>query len=146
MASTSALGPVCTAIRAALVASVSLTGYVGTRVYPDSDGDAPQALRYPYVQVESNGEIPENTMGPASAAKWGSVARVNIRIGSDSRSDAQANTIAGIVKGVLDGQPLTVSGYPFVTVEYTDLQPIKDFVGGKTIREWVLGFDVTVHQ
>lgn len=141
-----ALGPVITALRSALVASVSLTGYVGARVYPDGDGDVQQKPRYPYVQIESAGETPSNTMGPVNAAKWGSVARVFVRIGSDSRSDAQANTIASLVKGALEGQTLSVSGYTTVTCEYTDIQPLRDFIGGQTIREWVLGFDVTVHQ
>lgn len=146
MASTLALGAVCTAIRAALVASVSLTGYVSTRVYPDSDGDAPQKPTYPYVQIESAGELPENTMGAANLSKWGSVARVQVRVATQSRSDAQPNTIAGIVKQVLDGQPLTVSGYTDVTVEYTDLFPIRDFAGLIPTREWVLGFDVLATQ
>jgi hypothetical protein len=147
MASTMALGPAITATRAALVASVSLTGYVGARVYPDSEGDAPQKPRYPYVQVESGGETPFNTMGAGvDALKWGSVARVNVRVGSDSRSDAQVNTVSGLVKQALDGQTLTVSGYAHATAEFVDVTPMRDFVGGQTIREWVLAFDVTVHQ
>lgn len=146
MASTQALGPVTTAVLAALRASVTLTGYVGLRVYPDGDGDVPAKPAYPYVQVESAGEEPENTMGPVSAAKWGSHARVQVRIGSQSRSDAQANTIVGIVKGVLDGQTLMVTGYSFADVAYEGLQPLKDTVSGLTTREWVALFDVLVHQ
>lgn len=146
MASTQALGPVTTAVLAALRASVTLTGYVGLRVYPDSNGDVPAKPSYPYVQVESAGEEPENTLGDVSAAKWGSHARLQVRIGSQSRSDAQANTVLGLVKGALDGQALTVSGYPDVDVAYEGLQPLKDTVSGVTTREWVAIFDVLVHQ
>lgn len=146
MASTLAMGPVVTAVLAALRASVALTTYVGLRVYPDANGDAPSTPAYPYVQVESIAELPWNTMGPASAAKWGSTTRFQVRIGSQSRSDAQANAIASIVKQALDGQPLTVSGYPYATVEYADIATLRDLVGGQTIREWVVSFEAWVHQ
>lgn len=146
MASTLAQGPVITACLAALRASVALTTYVGLRVYPDSNGDVPQTPAYPYIQVETSGETPLNTMGEPTAAKYGSVTRVGVRIGSQTRSDTQANSIASIVKGALDGVVLTVSGYGTGTAEFTDLQPLKDFAAGIITREWVLSFDVTVHQ
>lgn len=146
MASTQALGPVITAVLAALRASVTLTTYVGVRVYPDSDGDVPAKPVYPYVQVESLGEDPENTLGGPSLAKWGSHARIAVRVGSQSRSDAQANAIVGIIKGVLEGQALTVAGYATADVAYDGVQPMRDTVSGVTTREWIALFDVLVHQ
>lgn len=147
MASTLALGPVTTAVLAALRAVVALTTHVGARVYPDSNGDAPQKTAYPYVQVEAQGETPFNTMGAGvSALKWGSVAQVGVRIFSNSRSDAQVTSIASIVKGALDGQALTVSGYASVDVSFASIVPMQEFEAGVTIREWLVLFDVTVHQ
>jgi len=149
VASTQALGPVTTAMLAVLRNSVSLTGYVGTRVYPDTDGcGIPAKVTYPYVSVEGAGETPANTMGgSADVAKFGSDVKVYIRIGSTARSDSQAWSILGILKGLLDGQPLTVSGYPNVSVvTYEDVQKVVDTVGGQVVREWVASFDVVVHQ
>jgi len=148
MASTQALGPVITAILGVLRNTVALTAYVGTRIYPDASGcDVPGKVTYPYVSVEAGGETPENTMGGTpDIPKWGSRVRVHIRIGSQSRSDTQAASILGIVKGALDGQPLTVTGYPLVDVAYEDLQPIKDVTAGQIVREWVAVFEAVVHQ
>ncbi len=147
MASTLALGPVTTAVLAALRATIALTTYVGARVYPDSNGDAPQKPTYPYVAVESHGETPFNTMGSGvSALKWGSVAQIGIRIASQSRSDAQVTSIASIVKGALDGQVLVVSGYASVDVSYASIVPIEDLTAGVPTREWLVLVDVTVHQ
>lgn len=148
MASTLALGPVVTAVLAALRATVALTGYVGARVYPDDNGDVPAKPTYPYVQVESAGETEggASTMGSPSSSHFGSIPRLQIRVGSNARSDAQANAITNIIKQALDQQPLTVSGFAFVNVDYVDLAPLKDLVGGVTIREWVSTYEVLVHQ
>lgn len=146
MASTLALGPAITAVLAALRSSVTLTGYVGVRVYPDSNGDVPGKPSYPYVAVESSSEVPFNTMGAPDALKYGSEARVQIRVGSQSRSDAQANTITSIIKQVLDAQVLTVAGYASTDVAFETLTPMTDFAAGVTTREWVSTYQITVHQ
>lgn len=147
MASTLALGPVTTAVLSALRATVALTTYVGLRVYPDSNGDAPQKATLPYVQVEGQGETPFNTMGAGvSALKWGSIAQIGVRVFSNSRSEAQATSIASIVKGALDGQVLVVSGYASVDVSFASIVPLQDFEAGVIMREWLVLFDVTVHQ
>ena len=148
MPSTQAIGPVLTAVLGVLRNTVALTTYVGTRVYPDASGcDVPPKATYPYVSVESAGETPENTMGGTpDVLKWGSSVKVYVRIASQSRSDLQAASMLGIVKGALDGQPLTVVGYPSVDVAYESLQPLTDLVVGQTTREWIATFDVLVHQ
>lgn len=142
MASTLALPAIRTAVLALLRASVSLTTYVGVRVYPDTNGDAPETPTYPYVQVESSGELPLNTMG----AGFGSEARINIRVASQTRSDTQAATITGIIKGVLDGTELTVSGYSAAMCEYESVAPLTDAAGGIVTREWVSTYLVTASQ
>lgn len=148
MASTQAIGPVLTAVLSALRNTVALTTYVGARVYPDVSGcEVPSKAIYPYVSVESASEMPENTMGGTpDVMKWGSRVGVHVRIASQSRSDQQAASMLGIVKGALDGQSLTVTGYPSVDVAYESVQPLTDVVAGQPTREWVALFDVLVHQ
>jgi hypothetical protein len=147
MASTLAIGSVVTTVLAVLRASISLTTYVGLRVYPDANGMAPQTPAYPYVQVESLSETPFNTMGPSvDDPKWGSEGQVGVRIGSQTRSDAQASSIASVVKQVLDGRALNVTGYTSADVSFSNLVPIQDFAGGVTTREWLMIFDFMVHQ
>jgi hypothetical protein len=146
VASTLALPAIRTAILVALRASVALTTYVGLRIYPDSDGDAPSKPSYPYVQLESGSETPLNTFGEPSALKYGSEARLQIRVGSQTRSDVQADSITSVIKGVLDGQPLVVTGYASVTCEFESLAPLRDYAGGIVTREWISTYLVTVHQ
>jgi hypothetical protein len=147
MASTQALGPAITAVLALLRASVALTTYVGARVYPDDKGMVGSRGAMPYVQVETSNEFPLNTMGPASSLKWGSEVRLHVRVVSQGTSEAQVNAISSVVKGILDGQPITVAGYASACIEYQSLTPItsvKDGCAG--VREWVNEYLVTVHQ
>lgn len=143
-----ALGAVVTAVLAMLRASVTLTTYVGARVYPNDNGDAPSGAAKPYVQVESANETPMNTMGGSpSLSKWGSEVRLNIRVVSQSSSDSQANAISSAVKQALDGQSITVTGYGSACIEYQSLQPLRDAKAGcLPTREWVNSYLVTVHQ
>lgn len=148
MASTQAIGPAVTAILAILRTVTALTTYVGTRIYPDPSGcDVPGKATYPYVSVEVGNELPENTMGGTpDVSKWGSDVQVHIRIASNTRSDTQAWTIHGLVKGALDGQPISVTGYPSASIAYEDLQPLRSDVAGAVVREWVTRYSVLVHQ
>lgn len=147
MASTMAMGPAIVAVLALLRASVTLTTYVGVRVYPDDRGSVPTRPAYPYVQVETGHEIPLNTMGAANAAKYGSEARVIVRVVTQSQSEVQANAISSVVKGVLDAQAITITGYPFATIEFENLTPITDVKDGCAgVREWVNEYLITVHQ
>ena len=146
MASTFALGPCTLAVLAVLKNDMALAGIVSTRIYPNSSGDVPQKLTYPYVQVESVSEIPFNTLGPPSSAKWGSTATIQVRSVSRSRSEAQSQKLMDIVKQALDGQPITVAGYGSAAVDYTRVTMLTDFEGGIVTREWLAEFDVMVHQ
>ncbi len=147
MASTMAMGPAITSVLALLRASVALTTHVGARVYPDDRGMVPTRPAYPYVQVETGSEVPRNTMGAPSAAKYGSDTRVRVRVVTMSQSEAQSNAISSVVKGVLDGQPITIAGYPFAGIEYQTLIPITTVADGCAgVREWLNEYLVTVHQ
>lgn len=147
MASTMAMGPSVTAVRALLAASVTLTTHIGARLYPDDRGMAPPRPAYPFVQIESSSEGPQNTMGEPSAAKYGSEVRIRVRVVCQGTTEAQPNAISSVVKGVLDGQPITVSGYPFAGIEYQGLTPITAVLDGCSgVREWVNEYLLTVHQ
>lgn len=148
MASTQAIGPVITAVLAILRASAPLAVYVSTRIYPDASGcDVPNKASYPYVSVESGGETPENTMGgTVDVLKFGSHVQLNIRIATLGLSDTQGWNIFGLVKGLLDGQPLTVSGYASAEIEFRNSHPLQDEISGVIVREQVNVFDVLVHQ
>lgn len=147
MASTMALGPTITAVLALLRASATLTTHVGARVYPDDRGMAPTRPAYPYVQVETGNELPLNSLGPTTGAKFGSSVRVGVRVVCQGTSEAQPNAISGVVKGVLDCQPITITGYPFAGIEYRNLVPLTTVTDGCAgIREWLNEYLVTVHQ
>lgn len=147
MASTLAMGPAIVGVLAALRASVALTTHVGPRVYPDDRGMVPQRPAYPYVQVETGTEFPANTMGEPNSAKYGSDVRVRVRVVSQSTSEAQANAISSVVKGALDGQLVTVSGYGPALAEYQSLTPITDVQEGcHGVREWLNEYLLAVHQ
>lgn len=146
MASTLALPAIRAAILTLLRNSVALTTYVGARVYPDSNGDAPEKPAYPYVQVESASETPLNTMGDPTDAHYGSESRIAIRVATQTRSDAQADSITSIVKGLLDGQGLTVTGYTDAIAEFEAITPLKDSQAGIITREWISTYLVTVSQ
>lgn len=143
MASALVLPLVFAPIQAALTADATLQGLVGTRVYDN----VPQTLTYPYVMLESGGESPFNTLGPAEGAKWGGSSRVDVRVVSQYRGETQGLTIASRIRAVLDGLRLDVSGYGRPMVTFETLVPIglADVAGVKT-REWVLQFAVTAHQ
>lgn len=143
MASTSAIGPVCTAALAKLKADAAVIALVPAERIVD---EVPAREVYPYVLVESSGERPFDTMGGTPALlKWGSVTGLRVRAFSQYRGDAEVASIVGAIKGCLDGQDLTVSGYPTVSVEFQTVVPLRDF-GAQVTREWITDFDVTVHQ
>lgn len=149
MASTLALGPCITAILAMLRASVALTTYVGTRVYPNDDGDVPSRPACPYVQVETSGETPFNTMGGSiTLPKFGSMVRIQVRVVSNTKSDVQANSITSVVKQALDVAAIDVAGYPNACIEFQGLTPLKQRAEPNCppTREWISDYLVTVHQ
>lgn len=141
----SALGlhSVCAALLAVLQASTTLTALVpASRI---TDEVSPRPI-YPYILIEGSGESPFNTMGPASAPKWGGFARVHVRVVSQYRGDAEAQSILSVIRSVLDGQPLTVTGFPTALVSFENATLLKDTVVGVVTRELVGEFQVIVHQ
>jgi hypothetical protein len=146
MPSTMAIGPCCIAVRAVLSAVSDLTTIIGQSLYPNAGGDVQQNKSHPYVAIESGSEIPFNTMGTPDASKYGGFTTVNVRLASEYRSEAQIQTMAGLVRAALDGQPVTVSGIGTLVGVYQSMQPLKLVEAGITTREWVLTFEYLWHQ
>lgn len=143
MASTLALGLCAAAVLAKLQAASALLSLVPvSRITADG---APRPV-YPYVLVEAAGESPMNTLGDASLPKFGSFTRVQVRAVSQKPGDTEVSTIVDAIKAALDCQPLTVAGYPSVSMTFENLIPLKDTVNGVVTREWIAEFEVTVHQ
>lgn len=142
MASTLALGPVHAAILAKLKATAGLTAIVPAERVTDQPGTT-----MPYVLVESADETPFNTMGgTVDLPKWGGVATVRVRVVSQFRGDSQVSLILSLIKGALDGQPLTVTDYPTAIVAFERADMLKDTVNNIVTRELVGTFSVTAHQ
>lgn len=147
MASDSALYAGTIAVRALLAANTAFMTAIGSRLYPNTNGDPPDGGgAQPYASIESAGETPYNTMGATADAKWGSIATIHLRLSSLSRSEAEIQQIAGLAKAALEGQDVTVSGYGSASLEFAGLTPLLDTVGGRKVREWILAFELTAHQ
>lgn len=146
MASTMALGPCCVAVRTALAANASLTAIIGTNLYPNASGDVQENKPKPHIVVESGSEIPFNTMGQPADLHYGGFTTVNVRLVSIYRSEAQIQTMAGVVREILDGQELVVSGIGTLIGVYQSMQALKATDAGIVTREWILGFEYLWHQ
>lgn len=154
MPATLALPAVLTAIVAKLVADTTLAGLVANA--PAGFGGkgiynvVPQTALRPYLVVDAGTEVPFNTMG--SGAKWGGNCVVQLKAVTDAESDLPGLTILSRAKVVLDGQPLTVSGYPTAIVQWETTLPtypevVGSFqVGGVQVRHCPALVRVFAHE
>lgn len=143
MASILALGPCAAAVLAKLQAAADVTALITADRISD---DAPPRPVYPYILVEGSGEVPLNTMGPPAALKYGSFARVQVRVVSQTPGETEVAAVINAIKAELDSQPLTVSGYASADITFEALIPLKDTINGIVTREWIAEFEVTVSQ
>lgn len=143
MASTSAISPVSSAALAKLKADAGVLARIPADRILD---DATSRTVMPYLLVETSGERSLNTMGAASQPKWGSVAGLRVRIVSQYRGLSDIGDTLTAVKTCLDGQPLTVTDYPSVSVDFMTATLLTDPLTGVTTRELIADFDVTVTQ
>lgn len=143
MASTSAVGPVCTAALAKLRSNAAVTALVPIERIVDQV--LPRTV-FPYISVETLGERAFDTMGGTSdLPKFGSITRLFIRMRSQYGGEAEIAGIWSAVKAVLHNADLVVTGYPTVSIELQDMTAFLEFDAVVT-REWIADFDVTVHQ
>lgn len=145
MAANLALGPAHAAVLDKLKADPALVAIVGNRV-TDQPPQTIASTLYPFVVVEAGFETPFNTMGGVDLPKWGGVATVRVRVVSQYRGDAEALSVMALVRASLDGQPLTVAGFPTALVAFETATMLKDVISGIVTRELVGEFSVTAHQ
>jgi hypothetical protein len=143
MASTLALGPVHAAALDRLKTTAALTTIVPAVRVTDSPTTATIT---PYVLVEGADETPFNTMGEPTAAKWGGLVGLRVRVVSTYRGDKEVYDLMTLVKAALDGLPLTVAGYPTAIVVFQRADLLKDTINNIVTRELVGTFSVTAHQ
>lgn len=143
MASQLACGVCAAAVLAKLRARQTLLDLVPASRIDDHVSPRPV---YPYVQVESSGETPFNTMGAPTQPKFGSSVRVDVRAVSQRPGESEVAAIINEIKAELDGQLLTVAGYGSTLATFENLTLLTDTINGPVTREWIAEFDVTVHQ
>jgi hypothetical protein len=150
MPSTLALAPVMAAVIAKLVADTTLTATLSvskTFGGPGIYNAVPQGEIRPYLVVDGGTEVPFNTLGLATAAKWGSTTTLQVKHVGDLQSDWPGWVALSRVKTILDGQPLTVPGFASVIVEWDSVQPSFTETVGSTLVRHVPGIvRVSVHE
>lgn len=156
MASTAAAGVAQEALLARIAALIAGLNFdLSTSVPPRRaevtvyDSVARQPPTVPYVVVGGgSSESDFNTLGPSDTAKWGSSARIPIRLVTQApTTEGQTWRIWNVIKQGIDGQRVTVSGYgPSAQIDLGSATVLVDIVGGVLTRELVGTADILVHQ
>jgi hypothetical protein len=109
----SAIQAIQTAIYGVLSGDATLVAQVGGRI----TNATPSTPTYPYVQISHAHEKPFHGLGGATVSLgYNDIIRVHIY--SRYAGDLEALQILGRIRGLLDFQTLTVSGYSSVICEY----------------------------
>lgn len=138
------IGPVASAVLAALQAAVTVTAQVPADRIVD---EVPSRPTYPLIVVEDAGEDPFNTLGAPDAAAFGSTARVGVRVLSQYRGDTEIHAIQSAVRGALDGLSITVPGFPTDVLTFDTASPVFKATANLIVtREQVAIYALTVHQ
>ena len=147
MASTSALGPGCTAVAGLLAANSTLMTRIGSRLYGINDPIPQRAVR-PFISVEPGNEVDFNTLGATNTAKWGNRTTINVRIVSGFRANSEIIELRDLVKQTVVGQPITVAGFPSASIAWPEggHQMIEDFSSGTLVQECLIPLDLLTHQ
>lgn len=154
MASTLAVPAVLAAVRTLLVADVPLAGTLATApsavgggpaIY--AEGAVPQGAAFPYLTLGASTEIPFDTMGTSDLPKFGSTTTFQVKALTKETADDGNYTRIGHVKRILDGAPLTVSGYASAFCEFDSAaESFTETIAGVVIRQFPATFRVVVHQ
>lgn len=117
----SAVEPIMAAAAALLVGDTTLVAMLATDIRVPADpavlNDIAEGQPYPYVLLSHADEHPWHTIGGAtSGLGWQVLLMVHVY--SDAHSDKEANLIRARIVELLNFQPLTVTGYSTVIVEY----------------------------
>lgn len=162
MASTLATPAVLAAVRDILATDSDLVGLLaeapsayggGPAIY--TDGDAPQqdgrettvASLYPQLLLTAPSETPWNTMGAPGESKWGSSLIVGVKALTQGRNHDAGWAIMTRVCGLLNGQPIVVTGYGRAAIELEALPPAyPETFAGLPFRHFPSLWRVYVHQ
>ena len=146
MASTFALGRVHAAMLAKIKSIAPITTDTGASIPATRIVDQPTGIAMPYVLVKGADENSFNTMGHPDQPKWGAVDSIRVRVVSQYRGEAEVYQVMEKIKMAVDGQQLTVVGYPTAIVEWGNTVPLEDTVNNIVTRELVGTVQVTAHQ
>lgn len=141
--------PVMTALVGKLSADATLVALLAPA--PDAGAgiynEVYEGAKRPYIVVDGGTEVPFNTLGTLGAAKWGGNTTVQVKAITEGAGDAEGLAILSRAKTVLDGQPMTVPGFPTVIVEWDSLQPsFTEVVAGANVRHVPAIVRVLVHE
>lgn len=153
MASVLVASLVMPAVESLLVADATLAALVAAAPTAYNVGGQPgiyqaaiQGAARPFVVITPGGERPFNTMGDVSDAKWGGAVSIDVKAVCDGTT-AAGLAIVSRVKALLDGQTLTLSGFPSAICEWDALHPAyAELVGGQPVWHVPATFTVTAHQ
>ncbi len=150
-----ALLPIYRALRALLVADVTLTGLIaavpaglgsGPGIY--AEGAVPQGATFPYLTMGAGTQVPDHTMGAPNMARWGWNCTLQIKAVGQGKGEDEGLAIMDAVGQVLyDGRPLTVTGYGTAYCDEWTVQPtLVTTLAGVTTREFPAILRVLVHD
>lgn len=161
MASTLATPAVLEAVRDILITDSDLAGLLaeapaavggGPAIY--TDGDAPQqngsvstSAMYPQLLLSAPSEVPWNTMGGVGEQKWGSSLLIGVKALTQARNHDAGWAILNRVAGLLNGQPITVTGFGRASIELDGVPPpYPETFAGLPFRHFPSLWRVYVHQ
>jgi len=146
----SATALIQTAINAVLAAdatlpTLSMTYRDGSLTTVTVHNDIPENATYPVVLISRASETPRHTFGTATTGLgWKNIIRIHIY--SRYQGDSEAMQIHGRIVSLLNFQPLTVTGYGQVSVEYEQMRLMVESVEKIETRHLVGEYCVMVHQ
>ena len=156
MASRAAIAPVYAALLARVRAVFDGVLVDASRSQPPAqravtvyEGMATQRDPFPRVIVGGGGALERSlhTLGPTDGAKWGGIVEIPVRVvGQYPMTEGQVYQVVDLLKAGVEGQPLTVDGFPRVDVEAPAGAMLSDLITGVTTWEYVQTITVTVHQ
>lgn len=125
-----------------VLAGLSLTDETPVvRVY----NDVPDGTGYPHVLISKATETPKHTFGgPSTGLGWKNIIRIHTY--SRYQGGKEALQIHDRIVALLNFQPLTVTGFPQVWVEYEQMREMVEDVEKIETRHLVDEFCVEVHQ
>lgn len=101
----------------------------------------PEDIPYPYVVIGEATDVPDN-----SHDRFGRETVVTLHVWSQYRGHSQGLAIAAKVTGLLDHQPLTITGLDHIATRFEFSQTLTDPEPPGDIRHVVLRYRVVTEQ